>query len=122
MPTANTKKPSITASLDKRINVTAPVNHKDLLGLDYEHSGHIGFASEQRVSILEKNKLSKRLSVLSELPSTAENKDVYLYADYKDESYRISLNNISGGANVRTVTEVPDDIRVNDYIFIEKEN
>lgn len=50
MASINSNKHTITASLSKKLDIIAPVRHTDLLGLDYEHSGHTGFASTQQLN------------------------------------------------------------------------
>lgn len=108
---------------DAQINVIANVKkHKELLGLDYESSGHTGFASESRVSLLEQKVeetyVPKRLSLFPELSSNAERKRVTLFAEYEGESYKVSMDRL--GTQIKTVTNKPSDMQVGDYIFLEK--
>ena len=104
------------------IRVVMPKYHNDLLGLDYEHSGHTGFASEGRLSLLEQKVeeevVPKRLSLLPELSSNADRKRVTLYADYENQSYKVTMDKI--GAQIKTVQNRPADMQVGDYIFLEK--
>lgn len=47
---------SVELELEQQLKVVMPKYHNELLGLDYEHSGHTGFASSEQ---LEKVKTTK---------------------------------------------------------------
>lgn len=82
----------------------------------------IEFAVEKRVSLLEQKVeeefAPKRLSLLPALNSNVDRKRVALYADYENQSYKVTMDKI--GTQIKTVTNKPSDMQVGDYIFLEK--
>lgn len=118
-----------------------PKNHSDLKGLDYESSGHTGFASskqleehkteirtiqfefEQKVnnelnqtlSILN-TKVPKRLNDISPL-QTKDSANQYVYVDDDGKDGKISIKEMNSRL-LRTVNDVPNDMELNTYIFL----
>ena len=92
--------------------------HNELQNLDYEHSGHTGFASQKELSILEQKVVPKDFSTLSIVPNDFDKSDAYVYIDYNNTSNKISISNIVD-KKIRTVEEVPSDWKNNEYIFEE---
>lgn len=91
-------------------------NHSKLDNLDFENSGHIGFASAKDIEKV----VPKRLSVLPIVNENAERDKVYLYADENGTSKRISMRNMLD-TKIRTVNGIPNNLQVNEYIFNEIE-
>lgn len=92
--------------------------HNELQNLDYEHSGHTGFASQKELSILEQKVVPKDFSTLSIIPNDFDKSEAYVYVDYNNTSNKVSISNIVD-KKIRTVEEVPSDWKINEYIFEE---
>lgn len=73
MASINSNKHTITASLSKKLDIIAPVRHTDLLGLDYEHSGHTGFASTQQLNEQIERNNNKFTQIAGQFNTTNEN-------------------------------------------------
>ena len=131
--TAYLKKNEQKASLDSkglRVSVSDKINvtqitgnsdHDKLYNLDYEHSGHIGFASEARLNALEQATVPKRLDALKTMDSKQDRKKAYLYVDNNGESEKISIAQALSTL-IRTDVKQPDDMQVGEYLFLKKEN
>lgn len=111
----------ILGSLGERINVVAVTNHNELGNLDFEHSGHIGFASEARLNAIEQATVPKRLDALKTMDSKQDRKKAYLYVDNNGESEKISIAQALSTL-IRTDVKQPDDMQVGEYLFLKKEN
>lgn len=120
----------ICANLSNELNVISSQQHKDLLGLSFEESGHTGFASSKELSILSlevqkiylevEKKVPKELSVFPQ--STLSNRDAKIYLDNNGTPEQTTIQSIID-LKMQTVKEIPQDIRVGDYIYLEvKEN
>ena len=110
---------SLAGKLNQTMTIIASQNHDDLQHLDYEHSGHTGFASAEQVSLL----LPKDISVLPKNDLTNRSAKIYIY----DPSLSIQETQVSVedllDSKIKTVQSVPDNLQTNDYIFLEvKEN
>ena len=92
--------------------------HNELQNLDYEHSGHTGFASQKELNILEQKVVPKDFSTLSIISNDFDKSEAYVYVDYNNTSNKISISNIVD-KKIRTVEEVPSDWKNNEYIFEE---
>ena len=92
--------------------------HNELQNLDYEHSGHTGFASQKELSILEQKVVPKDFSTLSIIPNDFDKSEAYVYVDYNNTSNKISISNIVD-KKIRTVAETPSDWKNNEYIVEE---
>ena len=92
--------------------------HNELQNLDYEHSGHTGFASQKELNILEQKVVPKDFSTLSIIPNDFDKSDAYVYVDYNNTSNKVTISNIVD-KKIRTVEEVPSDWKINEYIFEE---
>lgn len=115
----NIEKPNeIQFGLKERLNIIAPKYHNELLGLDYEHSGHTGFASSKDLE----NYVPKKLNLLNPLNSSSDRNKVLLYVDNNGQDCNITMNDLLD-KKIRTVVEIPNDYQVGDYLFLErKEN
>lgn len=112
----NIDKPNeIQVGLNDRLNIIAPTNHNELLGLDYEHSGHTGFASSKDLE----NYVPKKLSLLNPLNSSSDRNKVLLYVDNNGQDCNITMNDLLD-KKIRTVVEIPNDYQVGDYLFLER--
>lgn len=92
--------------------------HNELQNLDYEHSGHTGFASQKELNILEQKVVPKDFSTLSIIPNDFDKSEAYVYIDYNNTSNKISISNIVD-KKIRTVVDAPSDWKNNEYIFEE---
>ena len=126
--TAYLKKNEKKASLDSkglRVSVSDKINvtqitgnsdHDKLNNLDYEHSGHIGFASSEQVKLC----LSKDLSVLPKNNLQNRNAKIYLYDDMLSVKETQTTIQELLDAKIKTVSSVPDNLQNGDYIFLER--
>ena len=105
----------INANIDDRISVIEPRNHSDLNGLDYESSGHTGFASSEQLNLL----VPKRLNTIPNLSNMADRKQAYVYIDNNGSDSKISISNMLS-CFLRKGETVPDDMQVGEYLFLEK--
>lgn len=115
----NVQGKSLVGKLNQTMTIIASQNHDELQHLDYEHSGHTGFASAEQVSLL----LPKDISVLPKNDLTNRDAKIYIY----DPSLGTQETQVSVGdlfdSKIKTVQSVPDNLQTNDYIFLEvKEN
>lgn len=112
-----------------------PVKHSQLEGLDFESSGHIGFASEKQLNLLksevDKNtlelnnkmlnldntKVSKRLENTPIL-TVKNSKNQYIFVDNNGVDSKISIKDINNRL-LRTVDEIPSDMEEGEYIFLK---
>lgn len=107
----------IQVGLNDRLNITAPTNHNELLGLDYEHSGHTGFASSKDLE----DYVPKKLSLLNPLNNVSDRNKVLLYVENDGQSCNITMNDLLS-KKFRTVVEIPNDYQVGDYLFLERKD
>lgn len=112
-----TKRPCVSYTVEKVINNQLK-DHSKLNNLDYEHSGHTGFASEERVNLLEQLKVPKRLSTLSNVNNTDDRSKMYLYVDNDGKDNKISLKQALSTL-IRTSDEIPTDLQVGEYVFLK---
>lgn len=115
----NVQGKSLVGKLNQTMTILASQNHDELQHLDYEHSGHTGFASAEQVSLL----LPKDISVLPKNDLTNRQSKIYIY----DPALTIPETQTTIGdllnSKIKTVQSVPDNLQTNDYIFLEvKEN
>lgn len=119
-----------------------PKKHSDLKGLDYESSGHTGFASSKQLEEYKKEirtiqfsfqqeinqQLNSTMSILDEkvpkrlndIPTINVNSsEQYIYIDNKGRDGKISIKEMNSRL-LRSVKEVPNDMETNTYIFLEK--
>lgn len=98
------------------ISIAAPTYHRDLLGLDYESSGHTGFASATEVKLL----LPKDISVLPKNNLQNRQAKVYLYDPTLEvKETQVSVQELLD-SKIKTVDTVPSNLQNGDYIFLEK--
>lgn len=103
----------LVGKLNQTMTIIASQNHDDLQHLDYEHSGHTGFASAEQVSLL----LPKNISVLPKNDLTNRNAKIYIYDPSLQET-QVSVGDLFD-SKIKTVQSVPDNLQTNDYIFLE---
>lgn len=113
----------LSVSVSDKINVTQITGNSDhdkLNNLDYEHSGHTGFASEARLNAMEQATVPKRLDALPVMGNMSNRGTAYLYVDNNGKSEKISIRQALATL-IRTGTEKPDDMQVGEYLFLKKE-
>ena len=130
--TAYLKKNEQKASLDSkglRVSVSDKINvtqitgnsdHDKLNNLDYENSGHTGFASETRLNAVAQATVPKRLDVLPVMGNMSNRGTAYLYVDNNGTSEKVSIRQALATL-IRTDTKKPDDMQVGEYLFLKKE-
>lgn len=97
------------------VSIAAPMYHRDLQGLDFESSGHTGFASEKQISIL----LPKDISILPKNDLQNRDSKIYLYDSSKqNKETQISVSEFLD-SKIKTVDSVPNNLQQSDYIFLE---
>ena len=116
---AQLNRKNLSVSVSEKINVIqnvdGVVDHDKLNNLDYEHSGHIGFASSEQVKLC----LSKDLSVLPKNNLQNRNAKIYLYDDMLSVKETQTTIQELLDAKIKTVSSVPDNLQNGDYIFLE---
>lgn len=113
----------LSVSVSDKINVTQTTGNSDhdkLNNLDYEHSGHTGFASEARLNAMEQATVPKRLDALPVMGNMSNRGTAYLYVDNNGKSEKISIRQALATL-IRTDTKKPDDMQVGEYLFLKKE-
>lgn len=112
----------LSVSVQDKINVTQIISrdHDQLNNLDYEHSGHTGFASEARLNAVEQATVPKRLDALPVMDNMSNRGTAYLYVDNNGKSEKISIRQALATL-IRTDTKKPDDMQVGEYLFLKKE-
>lgn len=113
----------LRVSVSEKINVTQITGNSDhdkLNNLDYEHSGHTGFASETRLNAVEQATVPKRLDALPVMGNMSNRGTAYLYVDNNGTSEKISIRQALATL-IRTDTKKPDDMQVGEYLFLKKE-
>lgn len=113
----------LSVSVSDKINVTQITGNSDhdkLNNLDYEHSGHTGFASEARLNAMEQATVPKRLDALPVMGNMSNRGTAYLYVDNNGKSEKISIRQALATL-IRTDTKKPDDMQVGEYLFLKKE-
>lgn len=113
----------LSVSVSDKINVTQITGNSDhdkLNNLDYEHSGHTGFASEARLNAMEQATVPKRLDALPVMDNMSNRGTAYLYVDNNGKSEKISIRQALATL-IRTDTKKPDDMQVGEYLFLKKE-
>ena len=120
--TAHLKKKALSVSVQDKINVTQIISrdHDQLNNLDYEHSGHTGFASEARLNAVEQATVPKRFDALPVMDNMSNRGTAYLYVDNNGKSEKISIRQALATL-IRTDTKKPDDMQVGEYLFLKKE-
>ena len=102
----------IEADVRQELRIVPPTEHNALLGLDYEHSGHTGFASQKEISVL----VPQNLSILPK--SNLNNRDAKIFLDNNGRAEYTTVGETLN-AKIRTVRTMPDDLKTGDYIFME---
>lgn len=102
----------VDVSVDDRITIT--FDHSKLNNLDYEHSGHTGFASTEHLNLL----VPKRLSVMPTLNPLSNRQNAYLYVDDNGDSTKVSIKDMLGYL-IRRGEDIPEDMQAGEYLLLE---
>ena len=97
----------VNVNFNDRLTIVQPTNHNELLGLDYESSGHIGFAPS-------------RLSTLPDLNKQHDRMNVLVMVDDNGTPSKVSMSDMFG-MFLRTGSTVPEDMQAGEYLFLEKQ-
>lgn len=116
----NVDTPNLIVSAKEKYNLLVRGKHNDLENLDYEHSGHIGFASEKQLNLLGQTTIQKDLSILPNYDMKANRSTAYLYIDNNGVSQKVSAKTLLSTL-VRTSEEIPNDLQDGEYVFLRKE-
>ena len=113
---ASMQEKKLTGRFNEKLNITTVQHHNELLNLDYEHSGHTGFASAEQINLL----VPKDISVLPKNTLQNRNAQIYLYDASKEvnKETQITVAELLD-SKIKTVETVPDNLQLNDYIFLE---
>lgn len=106
--------PEVDVNIDDKISIIPPYNHNELHNLDYEHSGHTGFASTEHLNLL----VPKRLSVLPTLDDMANNDTAMLYVDNNGNDSKISISKLRKRM-IKQGDSIPTDLQAGEYLFLE---
>ena len=108
-----TKETPLRVGTQEAVNVTIPTlqEHRLLQGLDYESSGHIGFASSKDLTLL----VPRDLSILP--TSDLSNRQAYIYLDNNGVAEKTTVSSLLD-KKLRTVEEFPTDAQVGDFVFV----
>lgn len=111
------KDEKIKLEMEESLNLLSETQyHRDLQGLDFESSGHTGFASEQQISIL----LPKDISILPQNNLENRQAKIYLYdPSQSNKETQVSVGDLLN-TKIRTVSSVPNNLQNGDYIFLER--
>lgn len=110
----NIKQNKLNINTNTAINILPVKDHNQLNNLDYEHSGHTGFASQKELE----NYVPKKLSLLPDVDSTSNRASILLYADDNGKSCKISIKDMLS-KQIRTSSVIPDDLQEGEYVFLE---
>lgn len=107
---------TLTIDMREGVSIAAPMYHSDLHGLDYESSGHTGFASEKQLSIL----IPKNISILPQNNLANRQAKIYLYdPSLETKETQVSVQELLD-SKIKTVESVPSNLQNGDYIFLER--
>lgn len=109
------KQKEIDIDIDKSINVLPQYDHSKLINLDYENSGHTGFASSKDLE----NYVPKQLSILPKVDDSHNRSSILIYANDNGESCYISMRDMLS-KQIRTSSAIPSDMQPGEYLFLEK--
>ncbi len=87
-------------------------DHARLVNLDFEHSGHIGFASENQLKILQNSVVPRRLNIFENVDKTIDRNKQFIYIDENHtNSKKISIKELNSYI-LRNGDSVPNDMQV----------
>lgn len=109
------KQKEIDVDIDKSINILPQYDHNKLNNLDYENSGHTGFASSKDLE----NYVPKKLSILPRVDDSHNRSSILIYANDNGESCYISMKDMLS-KQIRTSSSIPSDMQSGEYLFLEK--
>lgn len=109
------KQKEIDVNIDKSINVLPQYDHSKLNNLDYENSGHTGFASSKDLE----NYVPKQLSILPKVDDSHNRSSILIYANDNGKSCYISMKDMLS-KQIRTSSSIPSDMQTGEYLFLEK--
>ena len=109
------KQKEIDVDIDKSINVLPQYDHNKLNNLDYENSGHTGFASSKDLE----NYVPKQLSILPKVDDSHNRSSILIYANDNGKSCYISMKDMLS-KQIRTSSSIPSDMQTGEYLFLEK--
>lgn len=121
-PTIKIKsKDELTIDYKEQLSIVAPTQHSSLLGLDYESSGHTGFASEKALEDIRAEvslKIPQQLSILPNVEDNYDKRKAYMYIDNNGNSAKITVDSLLD-SKIRTVESTPEIWNEKEYIFKE---
>lgn len=89
-------------------------NHNNLKNLDYESSGHKGFASEIALTKVKNESVPRRLNEIT-LTKCKPSKQ-FIFIDDNGSDGKLSIKDINSRV-LKTVDTIPSDIEDGEYIF-----
>lgn len=112
---------ALKLKLDDSMSVIVNEDHSKLDNLDYESSGHKGFASRLQLDAVNERvnlMVPKRLALIPDLPNNADRKRVYLYVDNNGNDGKIAVSTMLGNL-LRKGDSIPNDMQPDEYLFLE---
>lgn len=103
-------------SLDLTDTIVVSPYHHDMIGLDYESSGHTGFASSEQLNTLNNEVVKKQLSILPDTDLTRDRSRMSIYIDDDGTPTKASLSAILSKI-IRTSETQPADMEVGEYLI-----
>lgn len=113
------KEDPIKINLEEKLNIIRPTQHNELKGLDFESSGHTGFASSKQLEELDNRVVPRRLNMFSTVENSDRRKCI-LYVDNNGKDSQISMAEMLSKI-IRTSDARPADLQTGEYLFLEKE-
>ena len=110
---------NVKINLEDKLNIIRPTQHNELKGLDYESSGHIGFASSKQLEELNNKVIPRRINMFPKLDNSDRRKCI-LYVDNNGKDSQISMADMLSKI-IRTSDTRPNDMQTGEYLFLEKE-
>lgn len=109
----------IKINLEEKLNIIRPTQHNELKGLDFESSGHTGFASSKQLEELDNRVVPRRLNMFSKVENSDRRRCI-LYVDNNGKDSQISMAEMLSKI-IRTSDARPADLQTGEYLFLEKE-
>ena len=97
---------NLNVNMSDRLTIVQPTHHNELIGLDYDSSGHTGFVPARLNAISPLNRNSSRLTAM-------------VYVDDNGTDSKISMSEMFG-LFLRIGTTKPADMQAGEYLFLEK--
>ena len=109
----------LTGELSANLTIETPEEHNKLRNLDFEKSGHIGFASEKQLKLVEESSVPRRLNALPTMSKTANRETSFVYVDTGGKGMKVSIKDMLASV-IRTDDKIPDDMQTGEYLLLRR--